>query len=74
MDDADRVSDMDARQLSGALAHHARRPRAAGRATCANLDCAAPIASLRQQIGAQLCIDCANEEEARARHMRGGSR
>jgi len=74
MDDADRVQQMEARQLDNALAHHARRPRPSGRATCANVDCDGEIAPLRQQMSAQLCIDCAREEEARSRHVRGGSR
>lgn len=74
MDDADRVQLMEARQLANALDRHAHRKQSAGRVTCANLDCGAAIAPLRQQIGAQLCIDCARAEEAQAQHMRRGAR
>jgi hypothetical protein len=38
-------------------------PAQPGRAHCANLDCGEPIAPVRQQMGAQLCIDCQRDAE-----------
>lgn len=45
-------------------------PRRAGRSECA--DCGEPITALRQSMGAQLCIDCQTEAEARGRGVRRG--
>jgi RNA polymerase-binding transcription factor DksA len=70
VDAIDRAVAAEERQLEDALAHHARRAKPAGRETCANLDCEAPIAPMRQEMGAQLCIDCAREEE----RQQGGRR
>ena len=57
-----------------ALAAHALRPRAAGRATCANLDCGADIAPVRTALGAQLCLDCQSADELRAAHFKAWGR
>lgn len=44
----------------------ARPALSAGRAHCANLDCGEPIAPVRQQMGATLCIDCQRAIEREA--------
>lgn len=70
VDFIDRAVAAEERQLEDALAHHARRAKPTGRETCENVDCGEPIAPLRQQMGARLCIDCAREEE----RQQGGRR
>ncbi|WP_101926988.1 MULTISPECIES: hypothetical protein [Luteimonas] len=70
-DDADRVQDMTERQMANALEHRARvqangRP---GLTHCEQLDCGMPISALRTQMGARLCVPCANDEEARGVHQ-----
>ncbi len=54
--------------VDDALQRRAARPVVDGRAVCANLDCQEPIAPARTALGAQLCMECALAEEARARH------
>jgi RNA polymerase-binding transcription factor DksA len=66
VDEIDRAVAAEERQLADALAHHARRARPQGRATCENMDCGEAIAPMRQAMGARLCIDCAREDERRA--------
>lgn len=44
-----------------------RQHSTAGRAFCATLDCGEPITPVRQQMGAQLCIDCQTAYELEAR-------
>jgi RNA polymerase-binding transcription factor DksA len=34
------------------------------------MDCGEPIAPARQQLGAQLCLECQKAEEAQASHFR----
>jgi len=41
----------------------ARAPAPPGRTHCANMDCGEPILPVRQQMGAQLCIDCQRASE-----------
>lgn len=69
-DSMDMVQQLAADNVADALARHGDRSRPAGRTACANLDCGAPISPLRQQHGAQLCLDCAKAEEAAAVHQR----
>lgn len=70
VDAIDRAVDAEELQLADALAHHARRPKPQGRATCENLDCGEAISQMRQDMGARLCIDCAREDE----RQQGGRR
>lgn len=69
-DAMDKVQQLNIDRVSDALVRHADRPRPVGRETCANLDCGEAINAIRQQIGAQHCIDCAKAEEASAVHVR----
>lgn len=55
------------------LALAARKPARAGRATCANVQCGEPIAPLRQNMGAQLCIDCQRDAERSAQTCARGA-
>lgn len=41
----------------------------AGRTHCINLDCGEPIATARTAMGAQRCMDCQREHEARDAHF-----
>lgn len=50
-----------------------RAPKPAGRSICANLDCGEPIASVRQQMGAQLCIECQRDAEREAQRCARGA-
>lgn len=68
-DAMDRVQQHAADLASDALAVHATRPQVAGRTECANLDCGEPILPARTALGAQLCLDCQQGEEARAAHF-----
>lgn len=43
-----------------------RQPTGQGRTHCIAEDCGAPIAPVRQAMGAQLCIDCQRDAERRA--------
>lgn len=51
----------------------ARPAQAYGRTHCANADCGEPIAPVRQQMGAQLCIDCQRANEQRAQPCARGA-
>lgn len=44
----------------------ARRPVGPGREACVNDGCGEPISALRQQMGARLCIACAQAAEQEA--------
>lgn len=58
-------------QIDQAVA--ARKPAPPGRVTCANLACGEPITPVRQQLGAQLCLDCQQRAEREAQQWaRGG--
>jgi hypothetical protein len=56
-----------------ALALAGRAPRSIGRSHCANADCGEPIAPLRQQLGAVLCIDCQRDAERSAQACARGA-
>lgn len=56
--------------VDDALRNRARQPTTVGRTHCANLDCGEAISPLRQQGGAQLCIECQRADEADARGRR----
>lgn len=73
-DEMDRVQAMSDRHTENALRTHASRVRTVAATHCQNLDCAEPIASARQALGARLCLDCQQEEEAHAAHFRQGRR
>ena len=53
--------------------HHAR-PVMAGRTHCAILDCGEAINAARTALGAQLCLECQHEEEARDAHFKAWRR
>ena len=65
----DAVQQHAADMASDALTAHAQRPRLAGRATCAHLDCGAGIDPPRTAMGAQRCMDCQREHEAQSAHF-----
>lgn len=69
-DAMDRVQQHVEDLAGDALAAHAQRPRTQGRATCETADCGEPIARARQALGARLCLECQQEDEARAAHFR----
>ena len=69
-DAMDQVQAFNDANTEDALKRHADRVRAAGRETCANLDCGEPISDFRRQHGAQLCLECQKGEEAQAAHFR----
>lgn len=52
-------------EIDHALAARASRT-ATGRTHCAKADCGEPIAPMRPQLGAQLCIDCQRRAEREA--------
>jgi hypothetical protein len=56
--------------VADSLARHADRPKLSGRTRCANVECDALISSARQEIGAQLCLDCQQQEEQEAKRGR----
>lgn len=60
----DRAQELQLRAIEDALAARTAAP-AAGRETCANLDCGEPISPQRQALGARLCLDCQRAEEHR---------
>lgn len=68
-DAMDRVRQHAQDVAADALAKHASRPVLPGRAYCANLDCEADIAPARTALGAQLCLECQQAEEARRVHQ-----
>lgn len=68
-DAMDRVQQHAQDMTADALAEHARRPVVAGRTHCGNLDCGEPIAPARIALGAQLCLDCQQAEEAARVHQ-----
>lgn len=69
-DQMDHLQEAEVARNADALRRHADRTKVVGRAECANIDCAEPISAQRQQLGAQLCIDCQKAEEAQAAHFR----
>lgn len=69
-DAMERVQQFAADHAADSLARHADRAKPPGRHTCANLDCGEPISDTRRGLGAQLCMDCAQAEEAAAVHQR----
>lgn len=76
-DEMDRLQEADAAHNDDSMRRHADRVTAPGRATCANMDCEEGISAARQQLGAQLCLDCQKAEEAQSAHFRtwrGGRR
>lgn len=70
VDDVDRVTAMDERHLADALRARAQRPVPVGLTHCEDVACGAPITAQRQAMGARLCIECAQADEARAAHHR----
>jgi RNA polymerase-binding transcription factor DksA len=71
MDSIDVAQRRQQEAIDQALA--ARRQPVAGRAHCANADCGEPISKVRQQMGAQLCIDCQRDREQRAQSCARGA-
>lgn len=69
-DAMDHVQQLAADHAADSLARHADREQRVGRSHCANLDCGEPVSDVRRKLGAQLCLDCAQAEEAVAVHHR----
>ena len=55
---------------SDALTAHAQRPRTVGLTHCEFADCGEPIAPQRTALGARLCLECQQGEEAMAAHQK----
>lgn len=54
---------------SDALRRHANRPRTQGLTHCEVADCCEPIVPARTALGARLCMECQQEQEARDAHL-----
>ena len=65
-DEIDRSVEIQAAQLDDAIAAH-QRAVSASKASEFCTECGESISSLRQQLGAHLCIDCQHESEAAQR-------
>jgi RNA polymerase-binding transcription factor DksA len=72
-DAMDRVQAFNDAHVEDALARRAHQPARAGRTHCANLDCGEPITELRRGAGAQLCLECLQEEERQQAKYRKGA-
>ncbi len=68
-DAMDHVQQLTDDLTADALARHAAKLVVPGRTACINQDCAAPIAASRTAFGAQRCVVCQREHEARAAHF-----
>lgn len=68
-DSMDAVQQQALDAIEDALHRHQARPVIAGRSSCANLDCGEPIHSARTALGAQLCLECQREQDARDAHF-----
>lgn len=68
----DQVQERMLREEAEILANRPK-PRP-GRTRCALADCGEAIAPARTALGAQLCLDCQHEHDARAAHFRTWSR
>lgn len=67
-DAMDAVQERTLRELGEIEAH---RPRLqVGRTHCHRADCGEPIAPQRTALGAQLCMECQHEQDARDAHFR----
>lgn len=71
MDVIDTAQRRQLEEIEHALAE--RKPLGQGRTHCANLDCGEPIAMVRQQIGASLCIECQRITEREAQQCARGA-
>ena len=70
-DAIDQMQDVTERHVENSLTAHVRAQasRPPGLTHCEQHDCRMPIATLRQQLGARLCIECASAEESRNAHL-----
>jgi RNA polymerase-binding transcription factor DksA len=68
-DAMDAVQTFNDEHTADALQRHAQRKVAPGRTHCAYIDCREPIFDARRLMGAQLCLACQQEEEARNAHL-----
>lgn len=68
-DAMDRVQQHAQDLTADALAAHAKRAVVVGRTHCINVDCGEAIAPARTTMGAQRCVVCQTEHEARAAHF-----
>jgi hypothetical protein len=68
-DAMDQVQAFNDDHTADALQRHADRPKRVGLTHCAIGDCREPIMDARRELGAQLCLACQHEEEARAAHI-----
>lgn len=65
----DHVQQLNDDLTADALARHAAKLVVPGRATCINQDCGAAITATRTALGANRCVECQREHEARAAHF-----
>lgn len=72
MDIIDQAQARQQQDIDIALA--SRKPRERGPERCRNADCNEPISELRRDMGADLCVDCARDAEARDRLWSGRGR
>jgi hypothetical protein len=69
-DAMDQIQSFNDDHTADSLRRHADREKPVGRMHCANVDCREPIFQARRDLGAQLCLACQQEEEARAAHFK----
>ena len=69
-DDADWASSMAQREIDAAVRAHGDRGASTGAAACIVDGCGEPVSDLRRQMGARLCLACANAAESAEVHMR----
>jgi hypothetical protein len=73
-DAMDQVQALVSDRIADELQRHHDRPRALGRTHCAVADCRAAINAERTALGAQLCIECQHEADARDAHLAAWAR
>ncbi|MCD9097064.1 hypothetical protein [Luteimonas fraxinea] len=70
-DAIDHMQDVTERHVENSLTAHARAQasRPPGLTHCEQDDCRTAITPLRREMGARLCIECAQAEESRGAHL-----
>lgn len=68
-DAMDKLQTFNDEHTADAIRRHAERKQPVGRTHCANVDCREPIFDARRLLGAQLCMECQREEDARNAHL-----
>lgn len=72
-DAMDAIQERALREQDEIVAHRPQQV-SAGRTHCIRVDCREPIAPQRTALGARLCMDCQQEQDARDAHVRTWSR